>query len=110
MRRQQLIDFGQQVEGIQRPDQGTDGHTGVAFFQRGNGAGSHPGQKGQITLAELLETRPLQQGLAELVAYLILAAEPGRAVIDDTLEERVSWLSRDGQRKSARLPRVIFSK
>ena len=74
-------------------------------------------QRTQITLAELLEARPLQQGLAELVAYLSLAAEPPigvnagvNAVIDDTVEERVSWLARDGQRKNARLPRVIFSK
>ena len=67
-------------------------------------------QRSQVTLAELLDTRPLQQGLAELVAYLSLAAEPGRAVIDDTVEDSVVWVARSGQRKSARLPRVIFSK
>ena len=63
----------------------------------------------QVGLTELLANRPLQQGLAELVAYLSLAAEPGRAVIDDTVEEQVAWLSRSGQYKSARLPRVIFT-
>ena len=67
-------------------------------------------QRAQVTLAELLDARPLQQGLAELVAYLSLAAESGRAVIDDTVEDRVAWLARSGQRKSARLPRVIFSR
>ena len=67
-------------------------------------------QRSQVTLAELLDTRPLQQGLAELVAYLALAAEPGRALIDDTQEDRVAWVARSGQRKSARLPRVIFSR
>ena len=67
-------------------------------------------QRAQVTLAELVGSRPLQQGLAELVAYLSLAAEPGRAVIDDTVEERVDWLARSGQHKSARLPRVIFSR
>jgi len=61
-------------------------------------------------LPELLDARPLQQGLAELVSYLSLAAEPGRAVIDDTLEDQVAWTARSGQRKSARLPRVIFSR
>ena len=67
-------------------------------------------QRSQITLAELLDTRPLQQGLAELVAYLALAAEPGRALIDDTQEDHVAWVARSGQHKSARLPRVIFSR
>ena len=67
-------------------------------------------QRTQVTLAELVRTRPLEQGLAELVAYLSLAAEPGRAVIDDTLEDKVDWTARGGQHKSARLPRVIFSR
>ena len=70
-------------------------------------------QRTQITLTELLHTRPLQQGLAELVAYLSLAAEPRvgvNAVIDDTVEEQIDWMARSGQRKSARLPRVIFSR
>lgn len=67
-------------------------------------------QRAQVTLAELVGSRPLQQGLAELVAYFSLAAEPGRAVIDDSVEEQVDWMSRSGQHKSARLPRVIFSR
>ena len=67
-------------------------------------------QRSQVTLAELLNTRPLQQGLAELVAYLSLAVEPGRALIDDTVEDRVVWRARGGQPKSATLPRVIFSR
>jgi hypothetical protein len=67
-------------------------------------------QRSQITLTELLETRPLEHGLAELVAYLNLAAEPGRAVIDDTVEDSVSWTARDGQLTRAQLPRVIFAR
>ena len=66
-------------------------------------------QRTQVTLAELLAGRPLQQGLAELVAYLSLAAEPGKAVIDDSVQEQVTWCSRSGQHKSASLPRVIFT-
>ena len=67
-------------------------------------------ERTQITLAELLDSRPLQQGLAELVAYLSLAAEPGKALIDDAHEDQVAWTAHSGQRKSARLPRVIFSR
>ncbi len=69
-------------------------------------------QRSQITLAELLQTRPLQHGLAELVSYLTLAAEPRvglRAAIDDTQHDTVVWTARSGQHKSASLPRVIFS-
>jgi hypothetical protein len=64
-------------------------------------------QRSQVTLPELLADRPLEQGLAELMAYLSLATEPGRAVIDDTVQDTVSL---GGQRKNARLPRVIFSR
>lgn len=73
-------------------------------------------QRQQVTLAELLASRPLQQGLAELVAYFNLATEapdPGagvKATIDDGVEDQVDWLSRSGEHKSARLPRVIFSR
>ena len=67
-------------------------------------------QRTQVTLSELLDARPLEHGLAELVAYLSLAAEHGRAVIDDTVQDNVGWVARSGQRKSARLPRVIFSR
>ena len=67
-------------------------------------------QRSQITLAELLALRPIEQGLAELVAYLSLAGEQGSAVIDESVEDRVSWQARDGRLKTARLPRVIFAR
>jgi Protein of unknown function (DUF3375) len=67
-------------------------------------------QRTQVSLPELLADRPLEQGLAELMAYLSLATEPGRAVIDDTVQDSVAWVSLGGQRKQARLPRVIFSR
>jgi hypothetical protein len=67
-------------------------------------------QRSQVTLPELLADRPLEQGLAELMAYLSLATEPGRAVIDDSVQDTVAWVSLGGQRKNARLPRVIFSR
>lgn len=67
-------------------------------------------QRSQVTLPELLVERPLEQGLAELMAYLSLATEPGRALIDDTVQDTVAWVSLGGQQKSASLPRVIFSR
>lgn len=67
-------------------------------------------QHGQVRLTELIDSRPLQQGLAELVAYLSLAAEPGRAVIDDAVQDEVHWCAPDGSPKRAQMPRVIFTR
>ena len=66
----------------------------------------------QVTLSELCQARPLEQGLAELVAYLDLADRSFSAVIDESVEERITWHSadRDGRDayKRVTLPRVIF--
>ena len=71
-------------------------------------------QRTQVTLTELLASLPLQQGLAELVAYLSLAAEPGKAVIDDSVHEQRPWLAAGGKHhevhKCATLSRVLFTK
>lgn len=76
----------------------------------------------QITLSELLQAEPLQQGLAELVAYLELAhAGEGsaaldglRALVDEAALEPIRWQARsaEGQpvMREARLPRVIFTR
>lgn len=76
----------------------------------------------QVTLRALLEQDPLDQGLAELVAYLELAhAGDGgividglRAVVDEQIEESVSWQVTDasftGVTRTARMPRVIFTR
>lgn len=76
----------------------------------------------QITLRELLETEPLRQGLAELVAYLELAhAGDGsdaldglRALVDEAVEEPIRWQANnavgEAVTREARLPRVIFTR
>ena len=79
----------------------------------------------QVSLRQLLDKNPLQQGLAELVAYLELAhagARPGAedgadgvtALIDDTVEEAIQWQALDAQgqpiERRARLPRVIYTR
>jgi hypothetical protein len=79
-------------------------------------------QQPQITLRDLLAAEPLQQGLAELVAYLELAhagdasgsIDGLRAVVDEAVEEPIRWLARDAAgepvERCARLPRVIFTR
>lgn len=65
-------------------------------------------QRDQIPLSKLLLEHPLEQGLAELVAYLSLAAEQPNAVIDEQTRETVRWRSGEGKMRQATLPRVIF--
>ena len=62
----------------------------------------------QVSLVELLQSRPLQQGLGELVAYLQLASVAAQSVVDDDTLETVSWTATDGAVRSAKMPRVIF--
>lgn len=66
----------------------------------------------QVTLTELLHSRPLQQGLGELVAYLQLASESPGSVVDESTQDAVAWAVSDEAggwvTRRARLPRVIF--
>ena len=68
--------------------------------------------QGQITLREIATDYPLQHGLAELVAYLQLSDGQFQTLIDEAVEENLSWcgIDRDGQAvtRRARLPRVIY--
>lgn len=68
----------------------------------------------QITLSELVADQPLQQGLAELVAYLQLGSEAFNIVVDEDKPEPIRWqtVTRDGQAvtRGARLPRMIFTR
>lgn len=66
----------------------------------------------QVTLAELCLTRPLEHGLAELVAYLELADRSPRTLVDESVEDQISWHGPDRggheRLKQASLPRVVF--
>jgi hypothetical protein len=68
--------------------------------------------RSQVILREPCETRPLEHGLAELVAYLQLADDTFKAVIDETATHGITWqgIDADGEQylKQARLLRVIF--
>lgn len=64
----------------------------------------------QVALTTLLAEYPLEQGLAELVAYLSLAADDGKALIDESRVETVVWTDRRGDSRQATLPTVIFSR
>ncbi|MEO6852412.1 MAG: DUF3375 family protein [Rhodoferax sp.] len=63
--------------------------------------------RAQISLGELLQTRPLQQGLGELVAYLQLASEGPHAVVDEA--EGYAFLKSRPQddEDAPKLPRLV---
>jgi hypothetical protein len=63
----------------------------------------------QVTLNEVTRAYPLQHGLAEVVAYLCIAADDADAVFDETAAETIAWRDVQGRERLARLPRVIFS-
>ena len=64
----------------------------------------------QISLEELVVARPLTLGLAELVAYLSLAADDPSAVIEDTARQNISWTDREGVARQATVPLVVFTR
>ena len=68
--------------------------------------------RSQITLSELCEMKPLQHGLAELVAYMQLAGSTFKAVVDEETTDVIVWRGTGAngleQDKQASLPRVIF--
>jgi len=68
--------------------------------------------RSQVSLRELVETQPLQQGLAELIAYLQLGSDSFTTEVDEETQETIGWpsLNADGAEvtRSARLPQVIF--
>jgi hypothetical protein len=69
-------------------------------------------QRSQITLRELCEAQPVQQGLAEVVAYLELAGAGFPATVDEQASDTIAWtaVGSDGRDclREARLPRIIF--
>jgi hypothetical protein len=67
------------------------------------------GPRDQVGLREVVAGDPLEQGLAELMAYLSLI-EPGLVVVfDDQQREQIAWSAGEVERV-AELPRVSFSR
>jgi len=64
----------------------------------------------QVSLAELVAAHPLEQGLAELVTYFSLAASDQTAVVDDTQRQTILWADKEGRRRQATFPMVVFTR
>ncbi|MCC5807303.1 MAG: DUF3375 domain-containing protein [Opitutales bacterium] len=61
--------------------------------------------RSQVSLRELLDTHPLEKGLAELVTYFQMAADELPAHVDEAQTETIEWWT-DGADHSSRLKRV----
>lgn len=65
--------------------------------------------RSQISLDELVQSHPLEQGLAELVTYFSIAADDhDNAIIDDAQRKTLTWTDQDEHSRQATLPLVIF--
>jgi flagellar motility protein MotE (MotC chaperone) len=66
--------------------------------------------RNQVSLGDLVEAHPLEQGLAELVAYLSLAVDDQKATIDDGQEQTVYWNDPAIGQRQATMPLVVFTR
>lgn len=65
----------------------------------------------QVTLRELVDSRPLQHGLAELIAYLQLGSDSFKTIVDEDRPEIIEWqvvANEESICRQARMPRVIY--
>lgn len=63
----------------------------------------------QVTLAEVCEHSPIQQGVAEVVGYLRIANHHGHATIDEHHQETLTWKDPRGWACEVHVPRIIFT-
>lgn len=64
--------------------------------------------RSEVTLAELVTSYPVKQGIAEIIAYLQIAARNSRHDIDRTTQDAITINTRNGEEKSVVVPRIIF--
>jgi hypothetical protein len=62
----------------------------------------------EFTLVELVRSYPVTTGVAELIAYLQLAARAEQHSIDRAQTDQVGIQTRAGDQRLVEMPRVIF--
>ena len=67
-------------------------------------------QDAVVGLTDVLAAHPLEQGLAELVAYLALSDAELAVVFDETRPQEHQWTDENGRRVVARIPAVTFAR
>ncbi|MFA6700681.1 MAG: DUF3375 domain-containing protein [Thiomicrospira sp.] len=69
----------------------------------------------QINLPQVLQSRPLSLGVAELIGYLSLASKDDAdarfaGLLDESQQDLIQWQDIDNQPRQAWLPRVIYTR
>jgi hypothetical protein len=64
--------------------------------------------RAQVSLGDLVDEHPPEQGLAELMAYFALTEDGIDLVIDDEARQRVEWLADDETRREADVPTLLY--
>jgi ribosomal protein S16 len=62
----------------------------------------------QISLSQVVDLFPLEQGLSELLVYLVIASDNDTAMFYGGESDTVTWIDDDGKHKVAMIPRVVF--
>ncbi|NUO36827.1 MAG: DUF3375 domain-containing protein [Dermatophilaceae bacterium] len=62
----------------------------------------------QVSLGELVDAHPPEQGLAEVMAYFALDEEGVEVVIDDDTRERIVWSTGEGLEREADVPTLLY--
>lgn len=66
--------------------------------------------RSQVDLLQLIDDRPVEQGLAELVGYLALMEDDFTVVFDQTAQVQARWADGKGAHRVVTLPRVTFTR
>lgn len=64
--------------------------------------------RAEVTLAEIVISYPVEQGMAEVIAYLQIAARDPRHSIDRAVHDTVTIRTRDGSERRIDVPRIIY--
>lgn len=67
-------------------------------------------RESQVTLSELLQKYPLQQGLAELIGWLSIAGNDPKHLFDEEQQELLEWEGESSVVRRVKVPRVIFNR
>ena len=68
-------------------------------------------QHQQITLPEVIQVYPIQNGLAEVLTYFSIAANSNKHLINEEEKEQIPWYMEDNAdmaKKEIHLPQVVF--
>lgn len=64
--------------------------------------------RSEVTLPELVKHYPIKQGIAELVAYVLIAAQETHHTVEQNLREEIIINMREGEERRVVVPQVIF--